>query len=175
MLKPTVSALNQRGIDYRGVIYAGLMLTNSGPKVIEFNCRFGDPECQALMPLMGPEFAEVLQACALGSLELAPELSILDSCSACVVAAASGYPEAARKNDPIQIKLKSKSTLQIFHAGTKCDEVGKLITSGGRVLSVVAQGKTFDEAFTDVYEGLKEIDFKDMNFRRDIGHQVRQS
>ena len=101
VLEPTVQALRQRGIDYRGVIYAGLMLTSDGPQVIEFNCRFGDPECQTLMPLLGPELARVLQACALGRLDLAPSLTIAPRCSACVVAAASGYPDAPRKGDPL--------------------------------------------------------------------------
>ncbi|MEY4358693.1 MAG: phosphoribosylamine--glycine ligase, partial [Cyanobacteriota bacterium] len=92
VLEPTLAALNARGIRYRGVIYAGLMLTASGPSVIEFNCRFGDPECETLMPLLGPELAAVLLACATGALDQAPELSIAPHCSACVIAAAEGYP-----------------------------------------------------------------------------------
>ncbi|HGY5535330.1 MAG: phosphoribosylamine--glycine ligase [Prochlorococcus sp.] len=175
VLKPTLAALKQRGIDYRGVIYAGLMLTTSGPQVIEFNCRFGDPECQTLMPLMGPELAQVLQACALGCLDQAPELFIVDRCSACVVAAASGYPEAPRKGDRIDIQLQPDASLQLFHAGTQRSKEGHQLTSGGRVLAVVAQANDFDQAFNAAYQGLDQVHFEGITYRRDIGYQVRQS
>ena len=173
VLEPTLAALRARGIDYRGVIYAGLMLTADGPQVIEFNCRFGDPECQTLMPLLGPELARVLQACALGRLDLAPELSISTACSACVVAAAEGYPEAPRKGDPIRLDLITGEQRQLFHAGTCRDDTGALRSSGGRVLAVVAQGDSFDAAFAEAYRGLEQVDFKGITYRRDIGHQVR--
>ena len=173
VLEPTLTALRARGIDYRGVIYAGLMLTADGPQVIEFNCRFGDPECQTLMPLMGPELARVLQACALGRLDLAPELSISSACSACVVAAAEGYPEAPRKGDPIRLDWISDEQRQLFHAGTSRDDSGVLHSSGGRVLAVVAQGDSFDAAFAEAYRGLKQVDFQGITYRQDIGHQVR--
>ena len=175
VLEPTLQALQQRGIDYRGVIYAGLMLTATGPQVIEFNCRFGDPECQTLMPLLGPELARVLQACAVGRLDLAPELTIDTACSACVVAAASGYPEAPRKGDAIQIDLPASDTLQLFHAGTRRTEGGELVSSGGRVLAVIAQANDFDSAFAAVYSGLDRVRFDGITYRRDIGHQVRSS
>jgi phosphoribosylamine--glycine ligase len=141
--------------------------------VIEFNCRFGDPECQTLMPLLGPELARVLQACALGCLDLAPVLSISAACSACVVAAAEGYPEAPRKGDPIQLDLLIGEQIQLFHAGTSRDDSGALHSSGGRVLAVVAQGDSFDAAFAGAYRGLEQVDFKGITYRRDIGHQVR--
>ena len=96
VLIPTLKGLKKKKIKYIGVIYAGLMLTSSGPKVIEFNCRFGDPECQALMPIMGEEFASVLFACAQGEIEKAPKLT-LNPFSACIVAAAKGYPESLKK------------------------------------------------------------------------------
>ena len=173
VLEPTLQALQARGIDYRGVIYAGLMLTQDGPQVIEFNCRFGDPECQTLMPLMGPELAVVLQACALGRLDLAPTLSIDLACSACVVAAAAGYPESPRKDDPIQADLSSLANVQLFHAGTCLDDSGVLRTSGGRVLAVVAQDNGFDAAFAAAYRGMAQVDFDGITYRHDIGHQVR--
>ncbi len=138
VLEPTLKTLRKRGIDYRGVIYAGLMLTPKGPKVIEFNCRFGN------------------------------------LCSACVVAAASGYPEAAISGDLINIEIQSKKALQIFHAGTRLTEGKKVYTSGGRVLSVVAQGESFDIAFKNAYEGLSKIHFNGITYRKDIGHQVRK-
>ena len=151
------------------------MLTSSGPKVIEFNCRFGDPECQSLMALMGPELAQVLLGCALGCLNQAPKLSIKKQCSACVVAAASGYPEAARENDPVDIQLVSNDSVQVFHAGTSFNQHGELVTSGGRVLSVVAQADSFEKAFTNAYDSLKKIHFPGINYRLDIGHQIRKS
>ena len=149
------------------------MLTSSGPKVIEFNCRFGDPECQALMPLMGEEFASVIFACAKGDLEKAPKLTFKNKCSACIVTAASGYPESPQKGDQININVESNSSLQVFHAGTTKDEFGNIITNGGRVLSIVSQGETFDKAFYLAYDSLKKIKFNGMHFRNDIGYQVR--
>ena len=174
ILKPTLEALKNRGIDYRGVIYAGLMITPTGPQVIEYNCRFGDPECQTLIPLLGPELAEVLHSCALGKLNQSPKLTIHEKCSVCVVAAAEGYPESPRKGDLIKINVQPNQSLQLFQAGTELNQKGQLLTFGGRVLSVVAQGNDFDEAFTIAYKGMKEIYFKGITFRRDIGYQVRK-
>ena len=174
VLEPTLKALQARGIRYRGVIYAGLMLTTSGPSVIEFNCRFGDPECETLMPLLGPELAEVLLACATGTLNQAPALSITPQCSACVIAAAQGYPGTIRKGDHISSTLQSQDDLQLFHAGTQRQSDGSCVSSGGRVLAVVAQADTFDSAFERAYSGLAQVRFEGMTYRRDIGHQVRQ-
>ncbi len=174
IFEPIINAMLKKGINYRGVIYAGLMLTKSGPKIIEFNCRFGDPECQALMPLMGKEFAEVLYACALGCLQYAPKLSISKACSACVVATVPGYPIHPRYGDRLEINIQSNSSIQLFHAGTSLDAEGKLVTSGGRVLSVVAQAADFDQAFFKVYEELKNVHFQGISYRRDIGHQIRK-
>ena len=173
VLIPTLKGLKKKKIKYIGVIYAGLMLTSSGPKVIEFNCRFGDPECQALMPLMGKEFASVLFACAKGELENAPKLTFKTKRSACIVAASKGYPESPQKGDKIDINIESNSSLQVFHAGTTVDKSDNTITSGGRVLSVVAQGESFDEAFDLAYSNLKKIKFDGMHYRKDIGYQVR--
>ena len=173
ILIPTLEGLKKKKIKYQGVIYAGLMLTSSGPKVIEFNCRFGDPECQALMPLMGEEFAHVLFACARGELDNAPTLTFNTKLSACIVATSKGYPESPRKGDKIKINTDSNSSLQIFHSGTAVDKFDNIITSGGRVLSVVAQGKSFNEAFDLAYSSLKKINFDGMFYRKDIGYQVR--
>jgi phosphoribosylamine--glycine ligase len=156
------------------VIYAGLMLTENGPSVIEFNCRFGDPECETLMPLLGPELAAVLLACAVGQLDQAPTLTIDPGCSACVIAAAAGYPGKIRSGDPIQSSLVSSNNLQLFHAGSQRQADGDCVSSGGRVLAVVAQAEDFDTAFERVYGGLEQVHFEGMNFRRDIGHQVRR-
>jgi len=175
VLEPTLAALRARGIRYRGVIYAGLMLTEAGPSVIEFNCRFGDPECETLMPLLGPELAQVLLACALGRLDQAPALTIAPRCSACVIAAAQGYPGEIRQGDPIEGTLASSDDLQLFHAGTRRLEDGRCVSSGGRVLAMVAQADDFDAAFAQAYAGLEQVRFTGMTFRRDIGHQVRRS
>ncbi len=175
ILEPTLKALKDKNIDYRGVIYAGLMVTSQGPKVIEFNCRFGDPECQTLMPLMGAELADVLHACALGTLDKAPKLFIKNECSACVVAAAGGYPESPSKGNYIKIDIPADDKVQLFHAGTRRNESGELFTAGGRVLSVVAQSDSFDKAFAKAYQNMDRVDFEGITYRRDIGHQVRQS
>ncbi|MEB3321972.1 MAG: phosphoribosylamine--glycine ligase [Synechococcaceae cyanobacterium] len=174
VLEPTVRALRARGIDYRGVIYAGLMLTGQGPMVIEFNCRFGDPECETLMPLLGPELAAVLQACAGGRLDQAPALTIAPLCSACVVAAAAGYPGDVRSGDVISAEVGGDDDLQLFHAGTRREPDGRTVTAGGRVLAMVAQAPSFDEAFDRCYSALEGVCFAGITFRRDIGHQVRR-
>jgi phosphoribosylamine--glycine ligase len=149
------------------------MLTETGPSVIEFNCRFGDPECETLMPLLGPELAQILLACANGSLDQAPGLTIHPGCSACVIAAAAGYPGEIRRGDVITSTLESGDSLQLFHAGTRRDDDGHCHTNGGRVLAVVGQADTFDAAFERAYGGLAQVTFAGMTFRRDIGHQVR--
>ena len=157
------------------MIYAGLMLTETGPSVIEFNCRFGDPECETLMPLMGPEFAAVLLACATGQLATAPSLTIAQQCSACVIAAAQGYPGEIRKGDPITSQVENGTDLQLFHAGTRRDDAGVCHTNGGRVLAMVAQAGDFDAAFAKAYAGLEQVHFEGITYRRDIGHQVRSN
>jgi len=173
VLEPTLQALQSRGIDYRGVIFAGLMCTEQGLRVIEFNCRFGDPECETLMPLMGPELARVLLACARGDLSQAPGLTILPGCSACVIAAAEGYPGIVRSGDAIRISQGDAPRRQLFHAGTRLDADGICRTAGGRVLAMVAQAPDFDSAFDLAYAGLEEVRYEGITYRRDIGHQVR--
>jgi phosphoribosylamine--glycine ligase len=173
VIEPILAALRQRGINYRGVIYAGLMLTAAGPRVIEFNCRFGDPECETLMPLLGPELALVLLACAAGRLAEAPALTIQPGCSACVIAAAAGYPGTPRGGDPLEGRPDAQPWRQLFHAGTRRRADGACETSGGRVLALVAQAEDFDTAFERAYAGLEQVRFAGMHYRRDIGHQVR--
>ena len=122
---------------------------------------------------MGEEFASVLFACARGEIKNAPKLTFNSACSVCIVAACKGYPEKPQKGDKIDINVESNSSLQVFHAGTTVDEFDNIITSGGRVLSIVAQGESFDKAFELAYSNLKEINFDGMHFRTDIGYQVR--
>lgn len=180
VLEPVLAALRQRGINYRGVLYAGLMLTATGIKVIEFNCRFGDPECQTLMPLLEGDLAGVLLACAEGRLESAPELTVKSLCSACVVAAAANYPEEPRLGDPITDSQQEgpnpgNQNSQLFYAGVQASSSGPLLTSGGRVLAAVAQAVDFDAAFKVAYQRLSQVQFSGMQVRADIGHQVRQN
>jgi phosphoribosylamine--glycine ligase len=174
VIAPILAALRRRGISYRGVIYAGLMLTTAGPRVIEFNCRFGDPECETLMPLLGPELAAVLMACATGRLAEAPTLTIHSGCSACVIAAAAGYPGTPRAGDALEGRPDDQPWRQLFHAGTRRRPDGRCETSGGRVLALVAQAEDFDTAFERAYAGLEQVRFDGMHYRRDIGHQVRE-
>ncbi|OOV35860.1 phosphoribosylamine--glycine ligase [Candidatus Synechococcus spongiarum LMB bulk10D] len=172
---PVLAAIRDRGIDYRGVIYAGMMLTATGPKVIEFNCRFGDPECQCVLPLLDGNLAAVLQACALGQLAEAPALSTRKSAAcACVVAAAEGYPGPVRRGDPITDTGNASSEGMVFYAGVKREETGQIQTAGGRVLASVGLGDDFDQAFDQAYNRLGRIDYAGKTVRSDIGHQVRR-
>ena len=172
---PVLAAIRDRGIDYRGVIYAGMMLTATGPKVIEFNCRFGDPECQCVLPLLDGNLAAVLQACALGQLAEAPALSTRKSAAcACVVAAAEGYPGSVRRGDPITDTGNASSEGMVFYAGVKRGETGQIQTAGGRVLASVGLGDDFDQAFDQAYNRLGRIDYAGKTVRSDIGHQVRR-
>lgn len=174
VLEPLLQALRSRGISYRGVIYAGLMLTSAGPQVIEFNCRFGDPECQTLMPLLEGDLAGLMLACAQGRLAQAPPLTIRPFCSACVVAAAAGYPDAPRLGDELHDQGSDGDDRRLFHAGTRREADGLLRTSGGRVLAAVAEAPDFDAAFAAAYARLALVSFAGMQVRRDIGHQVRR-
>ena len=172
---PVLAALQARGIDYRGVIYAGMMLTATGPMVIEFNCRFGDPECQCLLPLLEGNLAAVLQACAMGQLGNAPPLTTHRTAAcACVVAAAEGYPGSVRRGDPITDTGRPGSRSMVFYAGVTRGETGQLQTAGGRVLASVGLGNDFDQAFDQAYTRLGQIDYAGKTVRFDIGHQVRR-
>ncbi|MCY4235232.1 MAG: phosphoribosylamine--glycine ligase [Cyanobacteria bacterium MAG CAR2_bin_4] len=172
---PVLAALRERGIDYRGVMYGGMMLTATGPTVIEFNCRFGDPECQCVLPLLEGNLAAVLQACALGRLAEAPPLSTHGSrASACVVAAAAGYPGPVRSGDLITDTGSPGSGGMVFYAGVGSTATGQLRTAGGRVLASVGLGDNFDQAFEQAYNRLGQIHYAGKTVRSDIGHQVRR-
>tara|TARA_Y100001970_G_scaffold293884_1_gene444287 strand:+ start:15336 stop:16685 length:1350 start_codon:yes stop_codon:yes gene_type:complete len=173
IIEPTINTLNNRKIDYRGIIYAGLMMTEKGPRVIEFNCRFGDPECQALMPLMGDNFAELLFYCAKGDLKNAPAMEISNNCSACIVIASKGYPNKYEKGVTVKINNKLVNNSYIFHSGTSLNKDGSLITSGGRVLTIASTGKDFTQVFKNAYKMINNVYFEGMTFRKDIGYQIR--
>lgn len=169
ILQPTVEALRREGIVYRGVLYAGLMLTAQGPKVLEFNGRFGDPEAQAILPLLTGDLLPVLQACVDGSLEEVT-LSWSPSSCLCVVVASGGYPGAYRKGLPIS-GLEAAAAVpgaMVFHAGTELVD-GRVVAAGGRVLGVTAMGDTLAEAARRAYQAVGCLRFEGMHYRRDIG------
>ena len=175
IIEPTIDGLNKKNIDYKGVIYFGLMITESGPKVIEYNCRFGDPECQTIMPLMDQNFVFLLEKCSMGNLTGNEKIDTFDKVSGCVIATSKGYPQEYKIGFPIKIGKIDSVDCQIFDSGTSLSKEGKLLTDGGRVLSIVCQDKDFDMVFEKAYKNLKEINFDGIYFRNDIGHQVRKN
>ena len=155
---------------YSGVLYAGLMLTKDGPQLIEYNARFGDPECQVLMMRLESDLVELMQACARGTLGevAAPVLS--DDFALTVVMAAEGYPGTPKKGGPIDLSEAEAGGAKVFHAGTKL-EGDTLTSSGGRVLNVTARGASATEAQANAYAAVDAIDFADGFCRRDIGQR----
>jgi phosphoribosylamine--glycine ligase len=173
ILQPTVDALRQQGIDYRGVLYAGLMITPAGdPIVLEFNCRFGDPETQAILPLLETPLDELLLACTQQRLAQLPPIAWKPGAAACVVAAASGYPGAYSKGQPITgIMQAEEMGATVFQAGTQFKQQ-QLLTDGGRVLGVTATGVTLTQAITSAYAAMDCIQFEGIYYRKDIGHRA---
>ncbi len=174
IIRPTINELKRKKIEYRGVIYFGLMITKSGPKVIEYNCRFGDPECQTIMPLMDKNFVILLQKCAMGKLSGKEKISDSNKVSGCVIATSEGYPLSYKTGYPVQIGKVDTNDCQIFDSGTKFNNNGDVVTDGGRVLSIVCQDEDFDKVFEKVYRNIKKINFEGIYYRNDIGHQVRR-
>lgn len=174
VVEPTLWALAKDGIDYRGVLYCGLMLTEDGPKVLEFNCRFGDPEAQAVIPRLDCDLGEVLAGAAAGSLD--PEdVRVGDDAALCVVAAAEGYPATPCKGDEITgiVAANDLPGVFVFQAGTDVDATsGHLVTSGGRVLAVTGLGTDLATARDRAYAGIACIDWAGMYVRSDIGYRV---
>ena len=175
IIEPTIDGLIRKNIQYKGVIYFGLMITKSGAKVIEYNCRFGDPECQTIMPLMDQSFVSLLEKCSMGKLTGDEKINTTDKVSGCVIATSKGYPQEYKTGFPIKIGNIDLADCQIFDSGTSLNKNGELLTDGGRVLSIVCQDENFDLAFEKAYKNLKEINFNGIYFRNDIGHQVRKN
>ena len=166
IVAPTVAGLEKDGLNYKGFLYFGLMLTADGPKIIEYNCRFGDPECQAVMPLVSGDLAEFCLEGAKGNLK--PELlSFSEGWSVCCILASAGYPESSRSGDVIS-GLGDVSGARIYHAGTKKQD-GNWVTNGGRVLAIVAGGETREEAVEKAHAEAGKVTFDGSQRRSDIG------
>jgi phosphoribosylamine--glycine ligase len=165
VIAPTLAELCRRRMPFRGALYAGLMLTRDGPRVLEFNCRFGDPETQPLMMQLDEDLLPLLTACAAGQLKPRP-LAVRSGSTVGVVIAAEGYPQSPRTGDAIA-GLDVPSDARVFHAGTRTEN-GRVVTSGGRVLTVCASGESLSEARARAYAAVGHIHFRGMHYRRDI-------
>lgn len=169
----TVDAMKAEGRPFKGVIFFGLMLTPEGPKVLEYNARFGDPEAQVVLPRMKNDIIDVFEACIDGTLDQI-DLQFEDNACVCVVLASDGYPLAYEKGFEItgMENFKDKDGYYLFHAGSKFDENGKIVTNGGRVLGVTATGKTLKEARANAYEATEWVNFDNKYMRHDIGKAI---
>ena len=165
---PTVSAMKAEGRPFKGVIYFGLMLTPDGPKVVEYNARFGDPECQAVLSLLDTDLMDVFQACVYGTLD---QIDIMwkPGAACCLVLASGGYPVSYKSGYPISGLEEAEEYVNIFHAGTKRGKGREILTAGGRVLGVTAAAPSLEKAIRWAYGAAKHISFQDMHFRTDIG------
>ena len=171
-VRPTLHWLARNGVEYRGVLYAGMMLTAAGPKVIEYNVRFGDPECQVVLPRLAVDLADVVHAAASGA---TPDVRFIDDACVTVVLAAEGYPASPRTGDVIHGIAAAEEVpgVTVFHAGTARAEgagsaPGEVLTAGGRVLDVTATGRDLTEARARAYDAVARIDWAGMQFRADI-------
>ena len=165
---PTVAALKAEGRPFKGVIYFGLMITPEGPKVVEYNARFGDPECQAVLSLLDSDLMEIFAACREGQLNKM-DIRWKPGAACCLVLASGGYPGSYQKGYPVTGLDEAGETAVVFHAGTKLNDNGDIVTNGGRVLGVTATGDNLDAAIDAAYASAKHIHFQDMHFRTDIG------
>lgn len=167
IILPTISAMLLDEMPYKGILYCGLMITREGPRVVEFNCRFGDPECQAILPSLQTDLLDLMDAAASEKLdEVDIETDDLYRC--CVVLASEGYPKSYQTGKKINGIEEVNDDVNVFHAGTSLHE-GELLTDGGRVLSVVGAGLTLQEAIKKTYAGVKKISFDNVYYRSDIG------
>lgn len=173
IFQATVDAMRAEGREFKGIIFFGLMLTEEGPKVLEYNARFGDPETQVVLPRMKTDIVEVFEACIDGTLD-AVDLQFEDNAAVCVVLASDGYPVSYQKGYPIAglEEFDRQEGYYCFHAGTKFDENGSIVTNGGRVLGVTAKGADLKEARKNAYEAVKWVDFANKYMRNDIGKAI---
>jgi phosphoribosylamine--glycine ligase len=172
ILEPTVAGLQKEGRTFKGILYAGLMITDRGPKVMEFNCRFGDPETQVILPLLKSDLAEIILSIVEGELSL-QEVEWRDHFAVCVVVASAGYPGKYEKNKEVfgLNKVKQMEDVLTFHAGTK-KQGGRIFTNGGRVLGVTATDKSMGKAIQKAYSAVNKIEFEGIQYRKDIGYRA---
>ncbi len=172
----TVDAMAAEGRPFVGIIFFGLMLTADGPKVLEYNCRFGDPEAQVVLPRMENDMIEVMEACVDGKLSNI-DLKFTNDACVCVVLASEGYPVSYKKGFPIKglSAFEGRKDAFVFHAGTKMGENGEILTNGGRVLGVSALGRTLVEARANAYKAAELISFDNKYFRHDIGKAIDEA
>lgn len=172
----TVDAMKAEGREFKGIIFFGLMLTADGPKVLEYNARFGDPETQVVLPRMKNDIVDVFEACVDGTLDQI-DLQFEDNAAVCVVLASDGYPEHYEKGKKITglENFKDKDGYYVFHAGSKFDAEGNILTNGGRVLGVTATGKDLKEARANAYKATEWIHFENKYMRHDIGHAIDEA
>ena len=169
IVRPTLARLREVGVVYRGVLYAGLMLTDEGPKVVEFNCRFGDPETEVVLPLFAGDLFEVMWAVAHDRLDPA-SVSWRQDAAVCVVMASAGYPASSETGVPIELPRALPEGVTVFHAGTRLGDGGRLETSGGRVLTVTAVAQDVPGSIDRAYTAVSSIHFSGAQYRRDIAH-----
>ena len=174
--QPTVDAMAAEGRPFKGIIFFGLMLTPEGPKVLEYNARFGDPEAQVVLPRMKNDLIEVCEACVDGTLDQI-DLEFEDNAAVCVVLASDGYPVSYKKGFHISglENFKDREDCFVFHAGTKLDEKGEIVTSGGRVLGVTALGRDLKEARDNAYKAQELVTFENKYYRHDIGKAIDEA
>ena len=172
----TVDAMKAEGREFKGIIFFGLMLTADGPKVLEYNARFGDPETQVVLPRMKNDLVDLFEACIDGTLDQI-ELEFEDNAAVCVVLASAGYPEHYEKGFEIRglENFRDKEGYYVFHAGSKFDDQGRVVTNGGRVLGVTATGSNLKEARANAYKATEWIDFDNKYMRHDIGHAIDEA
>jgi phosphoribosylamine--glycine ligase len=170
---PVAQGMADEGTPYRGILYAGLMLTQSGPQIIEFNCRFGDPEAQTILPRLKTDFLSALLTQAEGGLSHF-DMQLRDDVAVTVVMAANGYPDAYEKGSEIRGAEDMNDTSLVFHAGTSRDQNGALVSAGGRVLAITGQGSDTASAISAAYERVSKIDWPGGFYRRDIAGGMQQ-
>ncbi len=172
ILEPSVAGLEREGRTFKGILYAGLMITDRGPKVMEFNCRFGDPETQVILPLLKTDLAEIFLSMGDGELSL-QEVEWGEKFAVCVVLASAGYPGKYQRDKEISglNRAKQMEDVLIFHAGTK-KQKGRIFTNGGRVLGVTATDKSMEKAIQKVYSAIDKLEFEGMQYRKDIGYRA---
>lgn len=172
--QPTVDAMKAEGRSFKGIIFFGLMLTEDGPKVLEYNARFGDPEAQVVLPRLENDIVDVFEACIDGTLDQIDLKFDNDRATVCVIMASDGYPVEYKKGFPIEglENFKGKDGYYVFHSGTKFDAQGRVVTNGGRVLGVTANGATLKEARENAYRATEWVKFENQYMRSDIGKAI---